>query len=151
MLQVLPKCNISVSRCVRHIVRFCVRRCKHVALMPRCVQPPLRDRFSRNCTAKFHQDNARSCEFDAGPWGSFVVESNHLSSIIIIPLSAHLYPAQNKVFVHLTKGNEIVAKKDVAEKLSAKVEDNVVMIRDVGDPETEQMTCHVQLPLKMGD
>ena len=79
-----------------------------------------------------------------------VVESRRLSSIIIIPLNAHLYPAQNKVFVNFMKGDKLVTKEDVAKKLSAKVEDKVVMIRDVGDPETEQMTCHVQLPLKMG-
>ena len=48
------------------------------------------------------------------------------------------------------KDDKFVAKEHVAEKLSAKVKDNVVMIRDVGDPETKQMICHVQLPLKMG-
>ena len=152
MLQVLPKCIISRAHCTQHIVGFCGRRPRHFVLAPRCVQPThLRCQFLRNSAARFHQDNVRSsCELDAGPWGSFVVESIRLSSIIIIPLNAHLYPAQNKVLVNFMKDDKFVAKEHVAEKLSAKVKDNVVMIRDVGDPETEQMICHVQLPLKMG-
>ena len=152
MLQVLPKCIISRAHCTQHIVGFCGRRCRQFVLAPRCAQPThLRCQFLRNLAASFHQDDARSsCELDAGPWGSFVVESRRLSSIIIIPLNAHLYPAQNKVLVNFMKGDKLVAKEDVAEKLSAKVKDNVVMITDVGNSETEHMTCHVELPLKMG-
>ena len=152
MLQVLPKCITSRAHSTQLIVGLCGRRCRHFVLAPRCAQQThLRCQFLRNSAASFHRDNARSsCELDAGPWGNLVVESRCLSSIIIVPLNAHLYPAQNKVFVNFMKGDKLVTKEDVAKKLSAKVEDKVVMIRDVGDPETEQMTCHVQLPLKMG-
>ena len=127
----------------RYTAGFCAKRRRYFAFFPRhvCIQ-----------TAKFSQnlyENARpTYEFKAGPWGKFVVHTKHFDSIIIVPLNAHLYPAQNKVFINCMKGNQVLDQSET--QITAKFEDNVVTLNDVSGEGTEKLSCHVQLPLKMG-
>ena len=132
--------SLSIFRCT---AGFCAKRRRYFAFFPRhvCIQ-----------TAKFSQnfyENARfTYEFQAGPWGKFVVNTKHFDSIIIVPLNAHIYPAQNKVFVNCMKGNQVLDQSEI--QIIAKFEDNVVTLNDVSGEDREKLSCHVQLPLKMG-
>ncbi len=90
-------------------------------------------------------------EFKAGPWGTFTVKTKQFDNIFIVTLNAHMYPTQDKVLIHCVKAGSVLDAETLQGKLNATVDNGTVILEDAEQPEAEAISCHVQLPMKMGE